>query len=1558
MKNKWFMILVVVVMVLSSSLSALLQQKPALAAPAGTALQFNGSSQYATFGKAAPNSGYLVNTPTWTTTAQKLGDSALVFNGTSQYATFGKATELGAATFTLEVWFNWTGAGTTTSTGTGGLTSAIPLIAKGRGEADASNLDCNYFLGISGGKLAADFEDLATGGNHPVTGNTTITTNTWHHAAVVFDGSWRLYLDGVLDNTPSAISATPRYDSIQHASLGTAITSTGSQAGYFAGTLDEARIWNIARSETDIQSTMNSEVTSASGLIGRWGLNEISGNTLRDSAQPSGLGLSTFTLETWIKRTGAGVATSTGSGGVTGIPLIAKGMAETDGNVRDMNYFLGIRSTDNVLAADFEDVASGANHPIYGATAIPADSTWHHVAVTFDGVTLKLYLDGVQDGTPVSTTAVPRYDSIQHAAIGSALNSCGIPGNATCYSGTGQTAGYFAGLMDEVRVWNFARTATEIYDNRYAEITSATGLIGRWGMNESSGASIADSSTISNVNGALINSPSWVEGFPIPDTTPPDAPTGLTATGRSAWQVDLAWTDNSDNESNFQVERCSGAPCGPYSLLSSPAANTLTDTDNSVAPNTQYCYQVRAVNAYGNSAYSNESCLTPVDEDHALDLTSNTYVTFGDAASLDLSQFTLETWFRRDGAGTSNSTGTSGIANAIPLISNGAPEAETSNADLNYVLCIDDTTDRLCADFEEAAGGGQQGLNHPVYGVTPLVTGQWYHAAVTYDGVNWKLYLNGSLETELYVGQPANSINISPTALGTMIETDGISALGFFDGALDEARIWNSARTEAEIRAAINSQLTSPQPGLAARWGLDEYSGTVVHDTAGAAIDGNIVGSGYSWPVPGAPFNIDFTPPADPTNLSATPTVGIELNLTWTDNSDNETKFEIERSTSGSAGPFTLVASPSMNTQSYDDENLAPDQEYCYRLRAANSGGASSYTSVVCASAPADPNNAVRFGGTDAYLTFGDAAALELSQFTLETWLRRDGTGVTTTTGTSGIPNAVPLISNGAQEAENIGADINYVLCINDDIDVLCADFEEGAGGASPGLNHPVSGVTPLVNGQWYHAAATYDGATWKLYLNGNLETQLAVGQPVNTGNTAATALATSLNTSSTINGLFNGKLDETRIWDYALTQAEIQANMNKEIKSGTGLVARWGMNENSGTQVLDTIAPIETGVLTGTDYARSGGAPITINNAPLTPASPSPLDGATNVPTSPTLAVDVSDPDHEDITVSFYGRAASAVGEDFTLAVIPDGQYYASTYPAIYNAQMDWIVNNQATENIVYVASLGDNVDTDNTTQWGVVDAAYDRLDAANIPYNLVLGNHDGAPSNTANYNTFFGQSRFVTKPTYGGYMGVDPANYDNHFDLFETSGLKFIVIYIEYDSGINTVDYPTLAWANGLLQTYSDRRGIVIYHNLIQGDPSNSFTSEGGYIYDALKANPNLFLILGGHLDVARHRTDNFNASTVYSLRSDYQSVDSRQSGYLRVMRFSPANNMIHVTTYSPTQGKTYDDPDDVAWNIFDLTYDMEGSGPYQLIGAVTLPSGSYCQPTLARPGREHRI
>src|SRR5437667_118862 len=65
-----------------------------------------------------------------------------------------------------------------------------------------------------------------------------------------------------------------------------------------------------------------------------------------------------------------------------------------------------------------------------------------------------------------------------------------------------------------------------------------------------------------------------------PDTTPPTAPTNLTATAASASQINLAWTASTDNVgvTGYMVERCQGAACSNFAQISAPAGTTFSDT--------------------------------------------------------------------------------------------------------------------------------------------------------------------------------------------------------------------------------------------------------------------------------------------------------------------------------------------------------------------------------------------------------------------------------------------------------------------------------------------------------------------------------------------------------------------------------------------------------------------------------------------------------------------------------------------------------------------------------------------------------------------------------------------------------------------------------------------------------------------------------------------------------------------------------------------------------------------------------------------------------------------
>ncbi len=693
-----------------------------------------------------------------------------------------------------------------------------------------------------------------------------------------------------------------------------------------------------------------------------------------------------------------------------------------------------------------------------------------------------------------------------------------------------------------------------------------------------------------------------------------------------------------------------------------------------------------------------------------------------------------------------------------------------------------------------------------------------------------------------------------------------------------------------------------------------------------------------------------------PTNLSAAVAPGSQVDLSWTDNSNNETGFAVEVAPGTACTAWSPLGTTGSNVATFRHWNTTVNTPYCYRVRATGSSGNSDWSNTATATTPAS-YSALSLGRNSAYvrMTTVDQSAIQLKQFTIETWFRREGTGISYSTGSSGIAQGIPLVGKGSSVEDGSAQDINYILVIDDATNVIAADFEECnpatqqpdciSTEGSAGLNHPIRGTTPILNNTWHHAAVTFDGTTLRLYLDGGLENTVVVGHLPRWDNASPLGLGTSMINNGTPQGFFDGSLDEVRIWSYARSQAEIITTINSQITAPTtGLVARWSLDEGSGTSVNGSAGTTVNGTIYpnpgATGWNWTAAAPFDVGFSPEPPVLLSPADGATGVPSNAAnLQVTVDDIDSESLTVSYFGREYCAAA-NFTLVALPDTQYYAQGYPTVFTSQTNWIVNNRTARNIAYVTALGDIVnDASVTGEWANADAAYDILDVSPpIPYGLSVGNHDsypmGTPANTANFNAYFGEARFTDKPFYGGHYGSDN---DNSAYVFTAGGMDFIAIQLEYNL---SPDSAVLAWADALLKADTSRRGFVVFHDLAAS--SSALTAAGQTVYDSLKDNPNLFMMLGGHSITEYEFPLTENEHTVYIVQSDYQSRPNGGNGWLRLMEFQPTDNQIQVSTYSPYLDQSETDAD----SQFTIPYSMNGAGcnPFEPIQTLNdVPHGS---------------
>ncbi|MCD4746383.1 MAG: T9SS type A sorting domain-containing protein [Bacteroidales bacterium] len=366
-------------------------------------------------------------------------------------------------------------------------------------------------------------------------------------------------------------------------------------------------------------------------------------------------------------------------------------------------------------------------------------------------------------------------------------------------------------------------------------------------------------------------------------------------------------------------------------------------------------------------------------------------------------------------------------------------------------------------------------VGHYCEGGTDIANGEWHHIAGTWDGSTMHVYTDGNLD-DLY----------SSSFTGTLLSTTDDVYIGsqnsyydFFEGKIDEVRLWNDARTEAEIRANMYREIPNPtsETNLVAYYKFNETSGTT----------------------------------AD--NAEGTPALDGTLNNMTNDDWVTSAAF---------TGP--------KNCLDFDESD--------------------DYVEV-----PADPSQDI----TDA--------------ITIEAWVK-------------------PGSANHYQNILEKGSyyDDAYALLVKQDIQYIKFSLI--------GIDqHWGYGPVNLWDGKWHHIAGTYDknggSNNTNLYVDG-----YCVKFETNTGSITSDPLEKIYIGGHSYDGnLFNGPIDEVRLWNIARTAEQIRENMCKTLTGNeSGLVTYYNFDNTSGTVLQDFSGNENDGTLTNMDPATDWVSSSTFN--------------------------------------------------------------------------------------------------------------------------------------------------------------------------------------------------------------------------------------------------------------------------------------------------------------------------------------------------------------------------
>jgi hypothetical protein len=358
--------------------------------------------------------------------------------------------------------------------------------------------------------------------------------------------------------------------------------------------------------------------------------------------------------------------------------------------------------------------------------------------------------------------------------------------------------------------------------------------------------------------------------------------------------------------------------------------NTVTSESGALTGLTQgtiYYYRVSADNSSGYLLGAEKSFTTGLPEGYALSFSAsdNDKVSIASSPNIPINNscYTIEAWIKPNSMGTNGIVGWGNYGNGDQV---NALRLD-GDAILNY----------WWGDDLDASVGDLSGV--------------WHHVAASFDGTTRTIYLDGNIvgsdnPSGTHAVPDATNFNIGVTNFGE-----------FFDGVIDEVRIWNWSLPQDTIQAWMIQSITPAHPDyahLVAYFKFDEGSGIIVNDSSSAHDNVGVLVNSPAWVVADLPVELtSFTASAN----------GLNAVLTWKTSTEiNNAGFEIERTPAHPSpltgegqggGSWTTVGSvagagTSNSPKSYSfTDKVRRAGTYSYRLKQIDHNGAFKYSQEI-----------------------------------------------------------------------------------------------------------------------------------------------------------------------------------------------------------------------------------------------------------------------------------------------------------------------------------------------------------------------------------------------------------------------------------------------------------------------------------------------------------------------------------------------------------------------------------------------------------------------------------